>query len=133
MTRKLLDPFAPLPRFYTPRQARGRAATLALHRDRERRPEWIDVREIRERMGITQVRFARMFAIPTATLRHWESRERKPRGPALVLLHVIAREPQAVLRALKRNQFRRSARRAIELEDVGPVTERRRATPAAAG
>jgi hypothetical protein len=34
------------------------------------------------------------------TLRHWERGDRKPRGAALVLLHVIARDPRAVIRAL---------------------------------
>ncbi|WP_379912835.1 helix-turn-helix domain-containing protein [Marinobacterium aestuariivivens] len=34
------------------------------------------------------------------TLRHWERGDRKPQGPALALLHVVAKEPQAVLRAL---------------------------------
>src|SRR4051812_18086257 len=45
--------------------ARGREATRARERALERRPEWIDVREIRRRMGITQSQFAHMFAIPT--------------------------------------------------------------------
>jgi putative transcriptional regulator len=35
-----------------------------------------------------------------ATLRHWERGDRRPQGPALVLLNLIEREPQAVMRAL---------------------------------
>jgi len=42
------------------------------------------------------------FAISLGALRHWERGDRKPRGTARVLLNVIAREPQAVLRALVR-------------------------------
>ena len=93
-------------------------------RARERRPEPINVLDIRERMGISQSQFARMFGIALGTLRHWEHGERRPRGPSMVLLHVLAREPQAVLRALRRNVFRKRMRRAIYLEDIHPVMER---------
>jgi hypothetical protein len=34
------------------------------------------------------------------TLRHWERGDRKPRGAALVLLHVLKNDPKAVIRAL---------------------------------
>ena len=44
--------------------------------------------------------FAAKFCISLGTLRHWERGDRKPHGPALALLHVVAKEPQAVLRAL---------------------------------
>jgi len=33
-------------------------------------------------------------------LRHWERGDRRPNGPALVLLNLIARDPQAVGRLL---------------------------------
>jgi putative transcriptional regulator len=36
-----------------------------------------------------------------ATLRHWERGDRRPQGAALVLLNLIDREPQAVMRALR--------------------------------
>ena len=44
--------------------------------------------------------FAATFGISLGTLRHWERGDRSPRGPAHVLLTVLAKEPQAVLRAL---------------------------------
>ncbi|MFU8790390.1 MAG: helix-turn-helix domain-containing protein [Methylobacter sp.] len=44
--------------------------------------------------------FAAKFCINIGTLRHWERGDRKPHGPASALLHVVAKEPQAVLRAL---------------------------------
>ena len=55
---------------------------------------------IREQVGMTQTAFAAEFGISLSTLRHWERDDRTPKGPARVLLHVAARESQAVLRAL---------------------------------
>jgi putative transcriptional regulator len=60
----------------------------------------MDVRSIRAQAKMTKAQFARCFGIPAETLRHWERGDRKPRGAALVLLHVIARDPRAVIRAL---------------------------------
>lgn len=59
-----------------------------------------DVKAIREHVGMTQAEFASVFGISLGTLRHWERGDRTPRGPARVLLNVVAREPTAVLRAL---------------------------------
>lgn len=39
------------------------------------------------------------FGISVSTLRHWERGDRTPHDPALVLLNVIAKDPQAVLNA----------------------------------
>lgn len=64
-------------------------------------PGPIDVTRVRKRTGMTQRLFARRFGIPVATLRHWERGDRRPRGAALVLLHVIDRNPKAVLAALQ--------------------------------
>ena len=63
-------------------------------------PEKIDVVQLRHSLGLTQTEFAAKFCISLGTLRHWERGDRKPHGPALALLHVMAKEPQAVLRAL---------------------------------
>lgn len=64
------------------------------------KPEALDVAEIRRNLGLTQMEFAAKFCISVSTLRHWERGDRTPQGPALALLHVVAKEPQAVLRAL---------------------------------
>lgn len=69
------------------------------------RPGGLDVAHIRKRIGMTQRQFAWRFGFSVATLRHWERGDRKPRGPALVLLHVIDRDPKAVVSALMRGQF----------------------------
>jgi putative transcriptional regulator len=63
-------------------------------------PTKVDVKAVRQRTGLTQAEFAAKFAISLGTLRHWERGDRTPRGTALVLLNVIAREPSAVMRAL---------------------------------
>ena len=57
-------------------------------------PEAVDVKLVRERTGLTQEKFAATFGISLGTLRHWERGDRKPHGPALVLLNA------AVLRIL---------------------------------
>lgn len=61
----------------------------------------IDIKTVRAKVGMTQVEFADAFGISIGTLRHWERGDRKPQGPALVLLNVVAKEPEAVLRALQ--------------------------------
>lgn len=60
----------------------------------------VDVKNIRKKIGMTQNEFASAFGISVSTLRHWERGDRTPHGPALVLLNVVAKEPQAVLKAL---------------------------------
>ena len=63
-------------------------------------PDNIDVTKIRAKLGLSQSLFAAKFGIKEATLRDWEQRRRQPEGAARVLLMVIAREPEAVRRAL---------------------------------
>ncbi|MES3040919.1 MAG: helix-turn-helix domain-containing protein [Pseudomonadota bacterium] len=64
------------------------------------RPRSIDVKAVRTSTGMTQEQFAARFGFSAPTLRHWERGDRTPRGPALVLLNVIAHNPQAVIDAL---------------------------------
>ena len=60
----------------------------------------VDVKRIRANVGMSQNEFASAFGISVSTLRHWERGDRRPHGPALVLLNVVAKEPKAVLKAL---------------------------------
>lgn len=64
------------------------------------RPRTVDVKELRQRVGMTQEQFAARFGFSVATLRHWERGDRAPAGPALVLLNIIARDHKAVMKAL---------------------------------
>ncbi len=63
-------------------------------------PAEIDVRAIREKICLSQGEFARLFGLSKRTLEHWEHGRRVPTGPARAFLTVIAREPEAVRRAL---------------------------------
>ena len=60
----------------------------------------LDIKAVRAKVGMTQTEFATTFGISLGTLRHWERGDRTPRGPSLVLLNIVAKEPGAVLRAL---------------------------------
>jgi putative transcriptional regulator len=62
--------------------------------------EPIDVKAIRGKLGMSQPEFARAFGLKLASLRDWEQQRRAPRGPALALLRIIDREPDAARRAL---------------------------------
>ena len=75
--------------------AKGEAPGVRMHY-----PRVVDVKAVRAKVGMTQEQFAARFGFSTATLRHWERGDRTPRGPALVLLNVIERSPQAVIAAL---------------------------------
>ena len=56
----------------------------------------IDVREVRQTMGLSQAQFATKFGFPSATLRNWEQGRSRPDAPTRVLLAVIAKHPEAV-------------------------------------
>jgi len=56
-----------------------------------------DPKQIRESLGLSQNKFARLLGISTSTLQNWEQGRRKPEGPAKVLLNVAAKFPDAVL------------------------------------
>ena len=60
----------------------------------------IDVKNTRANLNMSQIEFAAAFGISVSTLRHWERSDRTPHGPALVLLNVVAKKPEAVLDAL---------------------------------
>jgi putative transcriptional regulator len=64
----------------------------------------LDVKAVRAQVGMSQTEFASAFGISVGTLRHWERGDRTPRGPALVLLNIVAKEPKVVLRALSAGQ-----------------------------
>lgn len=63
-------------------------------------PEGVDVATLRKRLGLSQRRFADAFGLDVAAIHSWEHGRRKPDRAARVLLQVIAREPDAVRRAL---------------------------------
>lgn len=60
----------------------------------------MDVKALRTKVDMSQNQFASAFGISVSTLRHWERGDRKPQGPALVLLNIVDKEPEMVLRVL---------------------------------
>ncbi len=75
--------------------AKGNNTNVVLHK-----PNSIDVKALRAKLDMTQQEFCAMFGIALGTLRHWEQGDREPKGPALVLLNVVAKNPKAVIQAL---------------------------------
>lgn len=64
-------------------------------------PETIDVAAVRGRLGLSQARFAAAFGLDVDAVQAWEQNRRRPDRTARILLAVIAREPEAVRRALR--------------------------------
>jgi putative transcriptional regulator len=60
----------------------------------------IDPKSIRERTGLTQEEFARVFGLPLGTVRDWEQRRTRPDAAAENYLRVIEHEPEAAKRAI---------------------------------
>lgn len=58
-------------------------------------------KRVRWQLGMSQSDFAKTFHIPLATLRDWEHHRYEPDKLALAYLRVIARDPDAVRRALR--------------------------------
>ena len=59
-----------------------------------------DVKAVRAKLGASQSEFALMIGVSVATLRNWEQGRRTPDGPALALLRIAAKNPEAVMDAL---------------------------------
>jgi putative transcriptional regulator len=70
-------------------------AKIGLHRQ-------VNVKRLRERLGLTQEAFAATYRIPVGTLRDWEQRRKNPDAPARAYLTVIERNPEAVAEWLRR-------------------------------
>jgi putative transcriptional regulator len=58
------------------------------------------VRDLRQRVHLTQIEFAARLGVPVETIRNWEQGKRMPRGPARALLAVFAHAPETVFAAL---------------------------------
>lgn len=56
----------------------------------------IDVKSIREAMGLSQENFARKYGFPVSTIQNWEQKRRFPHDAARLLLKLIAKYPQLV-------------------------------------
>jgi putative transcriptional regulator len=63
-------------------------------------PQEVDVKAIRDRLGMTQAKFSNTFGFSLDAIKHWEGGRRTPEAPARTLLTVIDKNPAAVLTAL---------------------------------
>lgn len=59
-----------------------------------------EIKNIREKLDVSQNEFALMIGVSVRTLQNWEQGRRKPEGPAKALLQIASRNPKAVLDAL---------------------------------
>ena len=64
----------------------------------------VDLKALRERLGMTQLEFSQRFCIGYDSLRKWESGNRRPAGHVRVLLLVLEHNPEAVLAAIAEDQ-----------------------------
>ena len=55
---------------------------------------------IRRRLAMSQAEFAAAIRVPLRTVQNWEQRRTRPDRPALALLRILARAPEAALKAL---------------------------------
>ena len=63
------------------------------------RVQTIDVKAIREKLGMSQSDFSATCGVSVSTVRRWEKGEIMPSGPARALFTLADKEPQAVRRA----------------------------------
>ena len=56
------------------------------------------VKRVRASLHASQAVFARFLNVSTKLVQAWEANRRTPEGPALVLLHIAARQPQLIER-----------------------------------
>ena len=62
----------------------------------------IDVARIRAQLGLSQEAFAQTYGFALSAVRDWEQGRRQPERSARILLKIVEKEPEAVIRALGR-------------------------------
>jgi len=77
--------------------ARGESTKAVIH---QVKLDDVDVKSIRNDLGLTQAQMAAYMGASVSGYRKWEQRKRKPSGAARTLFRVMEKEPEAVLRAL---------------------------------
>ncbi|RKZ49333.1 MAG: transcriptional regulator [Gammaproteobacteria bacterium] len=59
-----------------------------------------EVKDIREKTGLSQTHFARLIGVSKRTLENWEQGRRHPTGPARALLKIVESDPEGMVKAL---------------------------------
>ncbi len=60
----------------------------------------VNVRALRDRLGLTQEEFARRYRFPLRSLQEWEQGRKRPAPGTMTLLLAISRAPKALADAL---------------------------------
>lgn len=81
-------------------ELREELAALGVEASPRRVPEAVDVRALREGLGLTQLEFAARFGLDLDAVQNWEQGRTRPDRNARILLRVIATRPEAVEAAL---------------------------------
>jgi putative transcriptional regulator len=66
-------------------------------------PSRVNVKKIRARLGLSQESFAQTYGFALSAVRDWEQGRRQPDRSARILLKVVEKEPEAVMRALAKS------------------------------
>ena len=61
----------------------------------------LGVKEIRDKMGVSQSRFAALIGVSVDTVQNWEQGRSVPRKAACALLMVLKHNPDAVIKAVE--------------------------------
>lgn len=68
------------------------------------------VKQVRAQLHASQTVFASYLNVSTKLVQAWEAGRRQPDGPALVLLHIAARQP-GLIEAIREHHVRKAPRR----------------------
>ena len=63
-------------------------------------PPAVNVRRIRERLGLSQQEFSDTIKVSIDTIQNWEQQRRTPQGPALVLLMALDHNPEIMIQII---------------------------------
>lgn len=103
MSKRVPDPHPKLTREERNRIAAEARAELGIeigHLRFERADLRPNVKEIRQRLRLSQSEFARRFGLSVKTVQHWEQGRTRPDRPALVLLKTIEMASEVVEEAV---------------------------------
>ncbi len=59
-----------------------------------------EVKAIRKKTGLSQIRFALLIGVSKRTLENWEQGKRHPAGPARALLRLVDNDPEYMIKVL---------------------------------
>jgi DNA-binding transcriptional regulator YiaG len=97
--QEILDGLHETLNFVKGHPTKGRASLMAGGQE-------IDIRDIREQLGMTRDEFARAFHFKKKTVQNWEQGIRQPTEHTLAYLRLIAADPKGVYERLHPQEHR---------------------------